>query len=336
MGCGASKEVGSSASSSGKKAKSYENASLSSFPTDVPKDVQELTLSENASLTSLDGIGEVTSLEKLDASGCGLAKIPDEIEKCTGLQELLLYKNKLKELTPKVGALKELGTLNIFNNVVKKLPEAMGELTNLEEVNAAANKLMMLTDKHFTGWAGVKILSLYDNNLVRMGSLAPLVALEELRISGNNLEEMPKLSSHPALTVYEIHKNRIAAIEEDYFTKTPALERLSVWSNQLSALPPSLLTCKKLLGVQAQGNALSALPAGAWPATLETLFVQDQKGTAFTLAPELAACLKLKRVNLSNLQLDAASLGTAEKLKETCGADKTGIFWGVDGVKLAA
>lgn len=40
-------------------------------------------------------------------------------------------------------------------------------------------------------WRGVKNLNLADNNLVRMGSLAPMVALEELRISGNNLEDMP-------------------------------------------------------------------------------------------------------------------------------------------------
>ena len=36
-----------------------------------------------------------------------------------------------------------------------------------------------------------EILSLYVNNLVRMGSLAPLVGLKELRINGNNLEELP-------------------------------------------------------------------------------------------------------------------------------------------------
>ena len=61
----------------------------------------------------------------------------------------------------------------------------------LEEVNVAANKMMMTQDANFTSWSSVKILSLYDNNLVRMGSLAPLVNLEELRISGNNLEDMP-------------------------------------------------------------------------------------------------------------------------------------------------
>ena len=97
---------------------------------------------------------------------------------CAALTELLLFANKIKELTPKLGSLSKLETFNVFNNQVKKLPEGLGLIASLEEVNAAANKLMMLSDKHFAQWSSVKVLSLYDNNLVRCGSMAPLVALE--------------------------------------------------------------------------------------------------------------------------------------------------------------
>ena len=49
-------------------------------------------LSENPGLTSLDGIGKLAAMTKLDANSCGLTKLPDEIEGCAKLKELLLFK----------------------------------------------------------------------------------------------------------------------------------------------------------------------------------------------------------------------------------------------------
>jgi len=69
------------------------------------------------------------------------------------------------------------------------------------------------------------VLNLYDNNLVRLGSLAPLTSLTEVRLYGNNLEEMPTFDQCP-LEVLELHQNRIAgSIPDEYFTKLPALKR---------------------------------------------------------------------------------------------------------------
>jgi len=346
MGCGGSTPAagdsggGSGSSNSGKqpqkKAVSHSGKNIEALPSSLPADVQELDISENASLTGLDGIGRLSVLEKLDANSCALAKIPDEIEGCAALEELLIYKNKLKELPAKIGSLGELTTFNCFNNQIKKLPAEVGTLTKLEEVNAAANKLMMLTDAHFSSWGSVKILSLYDNNLVRIGSLAPLAALEELRISGNNLEDMPGLSSHPKLTTLEIHKNRIVKMDDNYFDATPALERLSIWGNMLEALPPSLPRCASLKGIQAQQNKLSGLPDG-WPASLETLFLQENtSGASFELPASLKSNAKLMRVNLGKLNLEGESATTADALRTTVLAKPDGIFWGVDGVKSSA
>ena len=52
-------------------------------------------------------------------------------------------------------------------------------------MNAAANQLMMLTDDHFSAWGSVQTLTLNDNRLVRLGSLAPLTNLCELRLFAN-------------------------------------------------------------------------------------------------------------------------------------------------------
>ena len=102
------------------------------------------------------------------------------------------------------------------------LPEEIGTLSELNEVNFAANRLAMLKDAHFISWSKVTILNLNDNNLTVLGSLAPLVALEELRLYGNQLTALPKLgASVPELKVYEIHKNNVADGPDDYFAATP-------------------------------------------------------------------------------------------------------------------
>lgn len=339
MGCGGSTaggggSGGGSASGSKKVSVDLKGKGTSSL-SGVKTSVQELDVSENSSLASLDGVGALVKLEKLDANSCGLTTVPAEIANCQALEELLLFANKIKELPKELGQLTSLTTINVFNNQVKKMPPECGTLANLEEVNCAANKMMMLTDAHFTAWANVKILSLYDNNLVRMGSLAPLESLEELRISGNNLEEMPTLSSHKHLSVYEIHKNRIASIPDDYFTATPALQRLSVWGNMLTALPPSLTGLQGLVGVQAQDNKIQTLPAGTWPKKLETLFLQNNPVSSLpaSLGDD---CKSLKRVNLTKLTLDGPALEVAGKIQSQCLSDKDGLFWGTDGKRLGA
>lgn len=247
---------------------------------------------------------------------------------------MLLFANKIKELPAKFPP--NLSELNLFNNQVKKLPPAIGELTGLEEVNLAANKLMMTTDAMFASWASVTVLNMYDNNLVRFGNLATLVKLQELRLHGNNLEEMPALGSHPELKIIEMHKNRIATIPDEYFAATPALERLSLWGNMLTALPTSLCKCTELLGLQVQENKLAGLPTGiAYPPKLETIFAQDNPLT--TLPAELSSCTALRRVNVSKTSLDAAGLEIAEGMKALCiKPGSGGIFWAPDGVQTKA
>ena len=85
--------------------------------------------------------------------------------------------------------------------------------------------MMMVPDPAFAALSSLKILSLNDNRLVRLGSLAPCAALEELRVYNNNLEEMPVIGKCENLTIIEINNNRVTKIPSDYFANTPALER---------------------------------------------------------------------------------------------------------------
>ena len=48
------------------------------------------------------------------------------------------------------------------------------------------------------------MLNLYDNNLVRLGSMEPLTALNEVRLYGNNLEEMPVFGRRDTLLASQL------------------------------------------------------------------------------------------------------------------------------------
>lgn len=269
-----------------------------------------------------------------DKNSAGLVEFPKDVPADT--EELLLYANKIKKVDPKVIAtLTKLTTINLFNNALTlTLPPEIGALSELNEVNFAANKLAMLKDAHFASWGNVTILSLNDNNLTMLGSLAPLVKLEELRLFGNSLEALPALSAHPELKVYEIHKNRISEPPADYFKATPALERLSIWGNLLKSLPSSLTSCSKLVGVVANKNPdLASLPDGPWPATLETLFIEE---TGIKSLPSSLKQTAMKRFNVSGLSLDADADKLAGEMSKMVLSKPGGIYWAKDGTQTKA
>ena len=109
------------------------------------------------------------------------------------------------------------------------------------------------------------------------------------------------------------------------------LSRLSIWGNQLSSLPESLCSaCPELVGLQAQENKLTALPAVAWPPKLEAIFIEGNEG--LTSLPEtLKALPALKRLNLGKLNLDEASTKLAEELKAVVMKQPGGIYWSPAG-----
>lgn len=346
MGCAGSKpEDGAGGGSGGAAAEGGDNAVEYFSPVDLTE--QDLTMlppidlktdSLDCSTNSLkalpDSIGDLKNLKHLDANANELTALPASIAQCTKMEKLYMYKNKIKEMPANLPP--QLTEINFFNNQVRKLPASIGTLSCLEEVNFASNKLMMTADAMFTSWASVKVLNMYENNLVRFGSLAPLVALEELRLNGNNLEEMPALgSSHEALTIIEIHKNRIKTIPDEYFASTPALTRFSIWGNLLEALPSSICSCSDLLGLQVQENQLKELPGGQpWPSKLETLFLQSNP--LVKLPEELKKCSAMRRCNVSGLALEASGSAVADALKQLCMKADGGIFWAPDGKKWNA
>jgi len=186
---------------------------------------------------------------------------------------------------------------------------------------------MMLPDAAMASWSKVSILSMNDNNLVRLGSLAPLKALTELRLFSNNLEEMPTFSEACPIEVLEIHKNRIATIPDDYFLTTPSLKRIILTNNLLTTMPPSITKCSELQQLQVADCKLTSLPEGlVWPVTLETVFLQGNEGLS-SVPAELAKLPNIKRCNLG-----AAGPASIVSALQSLALDKPdGIFWDAQG-----
>merc|ERR1719310_743663 len=127
----------------------------------------------------------------------------------------------------------------------------------------------MVSDTCMANWSAVKILNLYDNNIVKIGSLEPLTALEELRLYNNGFEVMPDLGKRgkAKLSLVEVHhssnKGCIKSLPDDYFAETPSLARLTLYGNKgLTKLPQSLLSCSNLKGLLVNDCGLLELPTG--------------------------------------------------------------------------
>jgi Leucine-rich repeat (LRR) protein len=312
------------------------NGKLSELPIDlIPvATTTQLKISTNKLKELPPFLGTLTRLLVLDCSDNWLTALPPELDQCEQLEELLFYKNSLKALPKELGALRSLKVLNAFNNAITRLPPDLGQLPALEEVNLAANKMMALPD--VPGWSNVRVLNLYDNRLVKLGSLACCTALCELRLFNNNLEAMPTLppAEGNALEILEMNNNRIAAIDEDYFLATPRLRRLALAANQLTRLPSSLATgCPVLQFLLVGDNQLAELPsmpsAGTlcWP-QLETLFLERNPITH--LPAELAISENLLRCNLTGTQI-APDDDLAQALLTSTLKRPGGSFWSVNG-----
>ncbi len=126
------------------------------------------TLTEFPNLTSLNlsfcsaaavnniPLGHLTTLQRLDLTGCGLQKLPDWITTLTQLQHLSLggmlwgwdngNTNSLTELPETISQLTQLQTLDLSLNNLSSLPKGFSALRELKSLNLTHNKISQIPE----------------------------------------------------------------------------------------------------------------------------------------------------------------------------------------------
>ncbi|XP_036044147.1 podocan-like protein 1 [Onychomys torridus] len=223
--------------------------------------------------------------DTVDCAGLGLRVFPDNITRTT--RHLSLQNNRLQELPyNELSRLRGLRTLDLHNNHISSegLPdEAFESLTQLEHFYVAHNKL-----------------SVAPQFLPRSLRVADLAANEVAEIFPLTFGEKPELRS-----VY-LHNNRLSnsGLPPDTFHGSEAITILSLSSNELSYLPPSLPASLERLHLQ--NNLISRVPRGALSrqTQLRELYLQHNRLADSGLdATTFSKLSSLEYLDLSHNQL---------------------------------
>nr|XP_014717194.2 podocan-like protein 1 isoform X1 [Equus asinus] len=234
--------------------------------------------------------------DTVDCDGLDLQVFPDNITRAA--QHLSLQNNQLQELPyNELSRLSSLRTLNLHNNLISSegLPdEAFESLTQLQHISVAQNKL----------------------------SVAPQFLPRSLRVAdlaANQMTEIFPLTfgEKPALRAVYLHNNQLgnAGLPPDAFRGSAAVATLSLSSNRLRYVPPSLPPALERLHLQ--NNLISKVPRGALSRQthLRELHLQHNQLTDSGLdATTFSKLHRLEYLDLSHNQLAAVPAGLPRTL----------------------
>ncbi|XP_006874377.1 PREDICTED: podocan-like protein 1 [Chrysochloris asiatica] len=234
--------------------------------------------------------------ETVDCDGLDLRVFPDNITRAA--QHLSLQNNQLQELPyNELSRLSALRTLNLHNNLISSegLPdEAFESLTQLQHIYVANNKL-----------------SVAPQFLPRSLRVADLAANQVTEIFPLTFGEKPVLRS-----VY-LHNNELSnsGLPPNAFRGSDAVTTLSLSSNRLSYLPPSLPPSLERLHLQ--NNLISKVPRGALSrqTQLRELYLQHNRLTDSGLdGTTFSKLSSLEYLDLSHNQLAEVPAGLPRTL----------------------
>lgn len=181
----------------------------------------------NMKITSLDGIDQLSNLEKLDVRNNAITEIPNSI-----------------------GSLKKLKEINISNNQLTTLPAALWKLPELTVFSAVNNSL---TDLNIVGITKTKIekLDFSGNALQKISEgISSIVTIQELNFSYNFVETLPSFEKLVDLRVLKIQFNNLMVLPN---LKNNPLEVLLMEKN---LLPEETITTAKGLFIPANQNQI--------------------------------------------------------------------------------
>ncbi|KAF5119529.1 hypothetical protein DV452_001612 [Geotrichum candidum] len=240
-----------------------------------------LDLSQNL-ISHLENIdfSKLSSLITLDLHGNKLSSIHESISDLKSLQCLNLSSNDLSEIHPSICSISTLRQLDFSFNRLHTIPEEIGKLVNLNDFAVNNNYIAKKLPDTFPNLVNLRDLDLRYNKLQSIDILSQLPNLEVLYCSKNSVSsfsaEFPKLKllyfdrnpitkielipTLSTLTVLNLSKAKIVALQETFLEKIPFVEKLVLDKNHLSSLPPHIGSLKCLIYLSVVANNLDSVP----------------------------------------------------------------------------
>ena len=199
--------------------------------------------------------------ETLDLNLASLADAPDTASR---VERLLLYNNRLENVSVVITAFSNLSVLDLSNNLVRRLPEGLAFMTGLTQL-FLRNNLIGDNDfpKSLESLRSLRDLNLSGNRLTTIPrAVLQIPTLRNLFVGGNRIEEVPAgIRALKRLRVLYLGGNRVRRLPPQ-ICQLKHLHALILCDNLLESLPDCICDLQRLECLQLHGNRLTTIPYG--------------------------------------------------------------------------
>ena len=163
---------------------------------------------------------------------------PSLFAEMTELEVLILDKNMIRSMSS-LPILPKLTKLSIAENKLETIGTSLDNLTHLTKLNLHGNKLKSLSDLSLQNLENLQEISLSNNNLETIPKFMSKV-LQTIDLGENNIEEIPQgIFNQQLETLYALRLsgNDISALSNTTFGNMTNLHMLNLAHNRLETIP---------------------------------------------------------------------------------------------------
>ncbi len=238
--------------------------------------LQSLTIHNSAKL-DLSIIGQLTTLQELDLSGCTLsAGLLEMIGTLPDLTKLNISNCAVSSINALVG-LTKLTYLNLAHNTISDIT-ALSSMTELTELHLSNNPIRTIT--YLNNCLKLQKLHVENCSISKLSSIAGNTVIEEIYASENTIDDISVLDGCTALRVLDITGNAVEDIS--VLPKLPELTNFKADHNKITTIPKFDPATSKLVQFNVNYNEVTDLSPLAGLHTLNYVRADYNKVTDVT------------------------------------------------------